>query len=298
MNGRQFRIIGHEHARLLTKRIATLTQSSEPDANQAGHDDGGASTAPQSQSGEPPAGPPDALSDEPPNVPPNAATPTPIVIGAGPQQLDPRFVTVDRITNWIVAGVIGTLLIVYLGLQWTLINMALPWQLATTGGALLVISGLVFRAHWYPVLWHRAASYELSDIAIEIRTGVLFKNVMTVPRSRVQHTDVTQGPLMRRYGVATLVIHTAGTQHAKVSLHGLSREHADAIRDRLIAHVAKGNGPTGKASSPAIESAQPTTAPGESRPNATNKADPSNTDPSESSPSETDPGQAGALRAD
>ena len=42
-----------------------------------------------------------------------------------------------------------------------------------------------------------------------------------VPRSRVQHTDVSQGPLERNHGLGTLVVYTAGTDHAKVELGGL-----------------------------------------------------------------------------
>ena len=55
-----------------------------------------------------------------------------------------------------------------------------------------------------------------------------------MPRSRVQHTDVSQGPLERGYGLGTLVIYTAGTDHAKVDLHGLDHATALAIRDHLL----------------------------------------------------------------
>ena len=55
-----------------------------------------------------------------------------------------------------------------------------------------------------------------------------------VPRSRVQHTDVAQGPLERRYGLGTLVIYTAGTEHAKVALPGLAYADALRIRDQLL----------------------------------------------------------------
>ena len=58
--------------------------------------------------------------------------------------------------------------------------------------------------------------------------------VTNVPRSRVQHTDVSQGPLERRYGVGTLVIHTAGTDDAVVTQRGLTHGTALAIRDHLL----------------------------------------------------------------
>ena len=61
----------------------------------------------------------------------------------------------------------------------------------------------------------------------------MWRSVTHVPRSRVQHTDVSQGPLERRYGLGTLVVYTAGTDHARVSLPGLAWETALALRDEL-----------------------------------------------------------------
>ena len=67
-----------------------------------------------------------------------------------------------------------------------------------------------------------------------MKEGVVWRSVVTVPRSRVQHTDVAQGPLQRVFGIATLIVYTAGTEHAFVSLRGLAPETANAIRDFLI----------------------------------------------------------------
>jgi membrane protein YdbS with pleckstrin-like domain len=39
--------------------------------------------------------------------------------------------------------------------------------------------------------------------------------------------------LERRYGLGTLVLYTAGTNHARVVLPGLAYERALALRDRL-----------------------------------------------------------------
>ena len=75
--------------------------------------------------------------------------------------------------------------------------------------------------------------YVITPFGIEIRRGILWKSVISVPRSRVQHTDITQGPLMRQYGIAKLVIHTAGTENASVELSGLARDDAFRIREFL-----------------------------------------------------------------
>jgi membrane protein YdbS with pleckstrin-like domain len=58
-----------------------------------------------------------------------------------------------------------------------------------------------------------------------------------VPFGLVQHIDVHQGPLERVYGLATLVLHTAGTHNASVSLPGLGHGDAMAMREEIRAHV-------------------------------------------------------------
>jgi hypothetical protein len=63
---------------------------------------------------------------------------------------------------------------------------------------------------------------------------VLFRRVIFVPRSRIQHTDVNQGPIERHFGLAHLVLHTAGTESASVTLPGLDQDLAIGIRQQLV----------------------------------------------------------------
>ena len=60
-----------------------------------------------------------------------------------------------------------------------------------------------------------------------------------VPFGRVQHIDVHQGPIERAYGLATLVLHTAGTHNASVALPGLGHDDALAMREDIRAHVKR-----------------------------------------------------------
>lgn len=90
---------------------------------------------------------------------------------------------------------------------------------------------------WYqykPGLLYRHASFRLDTEGIEIRRGALFRSIISVPRSRVQHTDVSQGPFERRHGLSSLQIYTAGVSHAEVSLEGLAHARAIEIRDALL----------------------------------------------------------------
>jgi membrane protein YdbS with pleckstrin-like domain len=101
----------------------------------------------------------------------------------------------------------------------------------------LVVAAIGLIAWWgwrYAHIEHRRTSFVISGAGCEIRRGVLWRQIITVPLSRIQHTDVTQGPLQRAYGLATLTLYTAGTEHAKVDLSGLAFETAMAIRQYLF----------------------------------------------------------------
>jgi membrane protein YdbS with pleckstrin-like domain len=91
---------------------------------------------------------------------------------------------------------------------------------------------------WFSYRWaaieYRFISYRVDADGIEIRSGVYWRSVSNVPRSRVQHTDVAQGPLERKHGLGTLVIYTAGTAHSKVELPGLEHQTAMTIRNQLL----------------------------------------------------------------
>ena len=151
------------------------------------------------------------------------------------RSLDPRYVDLQRQVGWITSGVLAALSALGM-LVLGLVSDRVTWL----GFALLaagVVVGLAlmtwFLQRWPPIDY-RHSSYRVDQAGLEIRGGVYFRHVINVPRSRVQHTDVSQGPIERQYGLATLAIHTAGTEHARVELSGLPHDVAVAIRDHLL----------------------------------------------------------------
>lgn len=143
--------------------------------------------------------------------------------------LDPRYVALQRELGWYwtaglsIALLVGSAMVLLPRLWYVWLPL---WPLAT---ALLA---------WWSWRWaeieYRYMSYEVDEERIEIRSGVIWRSVQNVPRSRVQHTDVSQGPLERKYGLGRLVIFTAGTHHSRVELPGLAHGTALEIRDRLL----------------------------------------------------------------
>ena len=98
----------------------------------------------------------------------------------------------------------------------------------------IIILLLIYLSRHVPVWAYERTRYRVTSEGIEIRKGIVWRQVINVSRNRVQHTDVTQGPIQRHYGLATLTIHTAGTAHSVVTLSGVSRETALRLRDFLI----------------------------------------------------------------
>ena len=76
--------------------------------------------------------------------------------------------------------------------------------------------------------------WRLDGDGFALRRGRLWQRETRVPIARVQHLDLKRGPLERRRGLATLVLHTAGSQASTVSVGGLALADAEALRDRLL----------------------------------------------------------------
>jgi membrane protein YdbS with pleckstrin-like domain len=148
--------------------------------------------------------------------------------------LDAASVQAARITGGVAAavfsgaGIIATvvlLLSVGPGVPMLLLGLLLSGVLPVT---------LIGLALGWPGVSHRYISYRVDAQGLRIRRGVWWRSEISLPRSRVQHTDVSRGPIERGFDLATLIVHTAGTENASVSLGGLKAAQAYAIRDYLI----------------------------------------------------------------
>lgn len=85
-------------------------------------------------------------------------------------------------------------------------------------------------------VWMRLG-YRLTPTLLQVVRGWLFHTDTIVPFVRVQHIDVTRGPLDKMFGTATLVVHTAGTHNSIVTLPGLAPDRAAEIREIIRGHI-------------------------------------------------------------
>ncbi len=79
--------------------------------------------------------------------------------------------------------------------------------------------------------------YDAGEDRLRIKRGYLFYSDTVVPFGRIQHMDVDQGPIERRYDLATFSAHTAGTHGSTITLPGLQHADALALRERIRDHI-------------------------------------------------------------
>ena len=140
--------------------------------------------------------------------------------------------------NYVKVVRIGTLLFV---LPFVVVALVLEFADQLPRGAflapvLLLALYLIVRT---PLRRYQARGYQMGVDRLRVVRGLIFRSDTVVPFGRVQHIDVHQGPIERGYGLATLVLHTAGNHNASVSLPGLGHDDAMAMREEIRAHVKR-----------------------------------------------------------
>jgi membrane protein YdbS with pleckstrin-like domain len=107
----------------------------------------------------------------------------------------------------------------------------------TLGALSAVLAVVVVLVCWAGVhlsIGRNYASWGYAERAEDllVTRGVLFRRLVVVPYGRMQLVDVTAGPLERRFGIATVHLHTAAAG-TDAKIRGLTATEAGRLRDRL-----------------------------------------------------------------
>lgn len=113
------------------------------------------------------------------------------------------------------------------------IGLFLPWPSLRLPLSVASLVALPTFGVWLALKQYRYTHWRLDAEGFALRRGRMWRRETRVPASRVQHLDLNRGPLERRFGLSTLVIHTAGTRHSAVAITGLDADDAEHLRDAL-----------------------------------------------------------------
>jgi membrane protein YdbS with pleckstrin-like domain len=105
------------------------------------------------------------------------------------------------------------------------------------GVLILIVIFVAWVRLYYVSMW-----YELRDDEMSWKRGVWFRRTGIVPYNHTTNLDVIQGHVMRRLGISTLSIQTAGNSRQavpKIRIEGI--ENADDLRE-LIRSLVRQSG--------------------------------------------------------
>lgn len=77
-------------------------------------------------------------------------------------------------------------------------------------------------------------SYEVTDHEVILSWGVWGQTRRFVPRDRVQHVDITSGPIARKFGLVHVHLYVAGAHGSVGEIPGLTTEEAEELRSMLV----------------------------------------------------------------
>lgn len=140
------------------------------------------------------------------------------------QRLDPRMLAVTPLRQ--LAGFLPVILVVLVVGARDLDGRFYGLLVAVLA---VVLAGM---ARWFTTL------YRVTDERVELRSGLLYRRRLSVPRDRIRTVDLTAGPVHRLFGLAVLNIGTGqgnqGTETGELSLDAVSAAEADRLRQRLL----------------------------------------------------------------
>jgi membrane protein YdbS with pleckstrin-like domain len=155
-----------------------------------------------------------------------------------PDRLEARVVA-----YWLIGD--GLTAVVLTGLAWFVARplLATHWDDWSSSHELVLLGvciGLLALAMIAPPLSYARWRYGFLGDLLLMRYGILFVEERAVPVRRMQHVDLVRGPIERLFGLATLVVFTAGNEGSAFRVPGLRVARAQELRDRIV--EARGDG--------------------------------------------------------
>ena len=89
----------------------------------------------------------------------------------------------------------------------------------------------------YGYYFARSCQYFRGDFELMYKQGLWWKKQTALSFSRIQHIDISHGPLERKYGMATIKFFTAGGAASDLRIPGLPAAQAELLRTEILQYA-------------------------------------------------------------
>jgi uncharacterized protein len=135
---------------------------------------------------------------------------------------------------WRIHGAINSLLVLSVSVSAISLSFVLNWPIWIIAIAIIVsILYTYISTIMIPKLKWNRWRYEVRESEIELQRGVMITRRTLIPMIRVQHVDTKQGPILKKYQLATVAISTAATVHEIPALDVVEAEELRLYIGRL-----------------------------------------------------------------
>lgn len=139
-------------------------------------------------------------------------------------------------------------------LKLRLLKRAIFFLILLIAIAIVFLAGEIFAAVLSAAVWlvvlllvliteikgFKVRGYALREKDITYKQGLIFYNLTTLPFNRIQHSEISQGPLERAFKLTSLKIFTAGGASSDLEIGGLDNTEAEKLKE-FIAKVSASN---------------------------------------------------------
>lgn len=123
----------------------------------------------------------------------------------------------QQLIIWLPILVASCLPFVFAQISWLLLIPVLVLLIGALISSLIIKKALV-------------KGVALREFDIAYRSGLYWRKTVIVAFNRIQHVEVSSGPLQRKFGLATVKLFTAGGSSVDLRIDGLAKERAEQIR--------------------------------------------------------------------
>jgi membrane protein YdbS with pleckstrin-like domain len=162
----------------------------------------------------------------------------------------PKFTAAEKISiDARFAGIrLGLVLLVYVVLVgFVLVPLQLVPEvraftfslIGLSGGAVLIVFATLLACYVYA--YTKSIHYAVRDHDLILSSGVFWHKELIQPLKRVQHVEVTLGPIDKYFGLANIRLFSAGTGLSTFRIPGLTEEVAGQLKQYVLDYKETGS---------------------------------------------------------